>query len=124
MNTTKILKTIREKEEQYSFNDYVENYIDMKELKVIDNTIELEEYLQDLNEDMQITDTDVIYHATAMEYLMEHDTSLQESMELAHDMGCDMKTLNSETLASLLKSQNNAEDYQEFINEVITELDK
>jgi len=32
-------------------------------------------------------DIDVIYYSTAMEYLMERDPSLRESLEIAHEFG-------------------------------------
>jgi len=45
---------------------------------------------------------DIIYHATAMEYLRENDPSLRDSLSLAADLCCDLEGLNSETLATLL----------------------
>ena len=124
MNKDKILQVIEDKEKQYNFNDYVKNYIDEKELEEIKDTDALREYLENLNEDRSITDAEVIYYSNAMEYLGENDPSLNDSMELACDMGYELKNINSEVLASLLKSQNNGEDYQEFIDEVISELNR
>ena len=48
---------------------------------------------------------DIIYYNKAMDYLSENDFSLSESIELAVDMGYELKNINSETLASLHASQ-------------------
>ena len=44
---------------------------------------------------------DIIYYGTAMDYLREEDCSLRESMQLAHDLGCDLANISSETLATI-----------------------
>lgn len=64
---------------------------------------------------------EIIYYSNAMEYLSENDNSLTESLALANDMGCDLANLNSETLASLLASENTRKDFEELEGE-ITEL--
>ena len=46
--------------------------------------------------------SDIIYHAVAMDFLKEHDPSLRNSLEIAGEMGYGTKDLNSELLASLL----------------------
>ena len=56
-------------------------------------------------------DIEIIYYYKAMEYLMENDTSLTTSLELANDYGYELKNLSSETLASMLASQNEREEY-------------
>lgn len=122
MDIQKIKEVIAEKEKQYDFNDLVANYMDDEQLKTIENTGDLETYLQDINEGNQITDTQVIYYHNAIAYLAEHDASLNESIEIAEEMGYSLKQINSELLASLLQSRDNADDYQEFIKEVISEL--
>ena len=55
---------------------------------------------------------EIIYYATAMEYLAEHDPSLTESISLADDLGSEVSDLNSETLATLLLQQNLEEELQ------------
>ena len=63
-------------------------------------------------------DQEVIYYASAMEYLMENDNSLRESLEIAHDLGYTADKINSELLASLLKSQNERENFTELESEI------
>jgi endo-beta-N-acetylglucosaminidase D len=58
-----------------------------------------------------------------MEYLSENDNSLTESLWIASEYGFECWKLNSETLASILKSRNNEEDYQEFLKELEKEID-
>lgn len=123
MNTTQILEVIKTKEKDYDFNDYIENYIDIDQLKEIEDLESLRDYLNELNEEQQITDTQVIYYASAMDYLREHDNSLTESIEIACEYGFELSKINSELLASLLKSRNNVDDYNTFIDEVISELE-
>jgi len=113
---------IKEEEKQYDFNDFIFNYIDEDDLKNLDKN-DLRDFLENLNEDEGITRTEVIYYGNAIEYLKKYDDSLEESLQIAE--GCDftLKNLNSEVLASLLKSQNNSIDYQDFINHVIEKFD-
>ena len=63
-------------------------------------------------------DMEVIYYASAMEYLMENDNSLRESLEIAHELGYTADKINSELLASLLKSQNERENFTELESEI------
>ena len=63
-------------------------------------------------------DIEVIYYSKAMEYLMENDTSLSESMEIAAEMGYTTENINSELLASLLKSHNVRNEFNELREEI------
>ncbi len=63
-------------------------------------------------------DIDIIYYYNAMKYLMEHDASLNESMELAHDLGYTADNINSELLASLLATQNTRIEWQGLESEI------
>jgi HAMP domain-containing protein len=65
-------------------------------------------------------DCEVIYYSDAIEYLAENDPSLRESCELAAEMGYEAGNLNSELLASLLKSQNVRTEFQELEDEINT----
>jgi len=62
-------------------------------------------------------DIEIIY-SRAMEYLMNNDNSLRESLSIASEMGFELKNLNSETLASLLASQNAREEFSALENEI------
>lgn len=114
----KLKAIIEEEEKQYDFNDFVFNYIDEEDLKNIEDIEDLIEYLELANQDYNITQTEVIYYSNAINYLKENDNSLEESLEIAESYGYKINDLNSELLASLLKSRNNEEDYREFLNEI------
>lgn len=72
-----------------------------------------------------------------MEYLTNHDPSLRDSLKLAHDFGFSLENLNSEALASLLKSeicreewvkaeseiQNNVEEARQALDALLEELE-
>ena len=118
----KLKEIIKEEEKNYDFNDFVFNYIDEDDLKELDKD-DLKDFLENLNQDEGITRTEVIYYGNAIEYLKKYDDSLRESLQIAGDYGYTLKNLNSEVLASLLKSQNNLIDYQDFINHVIEKFD-
>lgn len=83
-------------------------------LEELESYNELTDYLQENG----YFDVEIIYYSRAMDYLHEHDTSLTTSLELAHDMGLTVENLNSETLASLLASENMREDYYQLESEL------
>jgi hypothetical protein len=61
---------------------------------------------------------DVIYYGSAMEYLTQNDTSLTRSLGLAHEFGYTPDNINSELLASLIKSEDAREEWDEYSDEV------
>ena len=70
-------------------------------------------------------DVEIIYYTNAIEYLKENDNSLRTSLEIAANYGFELKNLSSETLASLLASENvkteiadSLTELQELINEI------
>ena len=63
-------------------------------------------------------DIEIIYYNRAIEYLSENDPSLQESMEIAHEVGFGVDNLNSEVLASLLASQNVRVEFDNLRDEI------
>ena len=80
------------------------------------------EYLEE-----RANEIECIYFSNAIEYLAENDASLQDSLAIAHDMGCTLETLNSETLATLLMQQNAREkiyEYKDELEEVLYPEDK
>jgi hypothetical protein len=88
---------------------------DVKDIETID---ELDEFLQENN----YFDVEIIYYTNAMDYLHEHDNSLQLSLGLAHDMGYTVENINSELLASLLASEKMRENFAEIREELETIL--
>lgn len=88
--------------------------ISVDDIKDIDTIDELEEYLEDNN----LFDVEIIYYTRAMNYLMDHDFSLQQSLELANDMGYSLDQLSSEILASLLASKNARDDFYDKRDEI------
>jgi len=118
-----LIKTISKKLcENYDFADPLD-YIDIDELKECEDVYDIVQLFTDANDDREITDTEIIYYTTAMDYLKQHDASLKTSLWLAADMWYTMQNMSSEMLASLLASDNNYDDYQRFLQELEKELD-
>lgn len=69
-------------------------------------------------EDANGFDVEVIYYSTAMEYLMERDPSLRESLEIANSYGYTINNINSELLASLLASKLCREEFMSYEDEI------
>ena len=74
--------------------------------------------LKDLLEDNNSFDVEIIYYSNAMEYLRNNDPSLKNSLELADELGYKPGNLNSETLASLLASNNARDSFNELESEI------
>ena len=113
------MKTIKQKED--FFNKISENldielmdYFQEDELQDILNFDEVVEIL----EEHSAFDVEIIYYYKAMEYLMENDTGLNESMRIADEHGYEVKSLNSELLPSLLASENAREEFYELRDKI------
>lgn len=65
-------------------------------------------------------DIEIIYYSNAIKYLQANDPSLRESLEIANEYGFSLDKINSETLASLLASQNARKEFNELQNEINT----
>lgn len=91
--------------------------LDLEEITTVE---ELEEMLEE-NDRFNI---EIIYYYNAMEYLSENDPSLRESLELAHDQGCDLKNLNSEVLASILATENARTEFYNVIPDITDFLEE
>ena len=65
-------------------------------------------------------DVEIIYFSNAIKYLQENDPSLRESLEIANEYGFSLDKINSETLASLLASQNAREEFNELQDKIDT----
>ena len=92
----------------------IEIDVSPEDLEAVDSYDSLTDFLQDNG----YFDVEIIYYARAIEYLSEHDQSLQESLNLAHEMGYTADNLSSEILASLLASENVREDYYDLHDEI------
>ena len=120
MNTTettrneKIETFFAELDKVIDLNDNLINYIDIESIDATDafNSI------YDMIEENDGFNCEVIYYSNAIKYLQENDPSLNESLEIAAEYGYETKNLNSEILASLLKSQNVRDEFSELRDEI------
>lgn len=83
--------------------------------------------LRDLLEENGAFNVEVIYYASAIAFLQKNDPSLNESLELAAEMGYTPQNLNSEVLASLLASNYariEFEDMESKITDLINSFDE
>ena len=103
----KAFLTELQKSNNLDLTDYLQNCFSDEELEELDqdNPTDCYETLSELLDEGGYFDIDIIYHDAAMEYLSENDPSLQDSLEIASEMGCMLDNLNSELLASLLASR-------------------
>ena len=120
MNTTNQTRTEKietffaELDKQIDLNDNIINYIDIDK---IDNDDAFTSIYEMIDENGGFN-CEIIYYINAIEYLRENDPSLLESLEIASELGYEVKNLNSEILASLLKSQNVRDEFLEFRDEI------
>ena len=120
--TEKIETFFAELDQQMELNDNLINYVD---IDAIDNDDAFTSIYEMIDENDGFN-CDVIYYSNAIKYLQENDPSLRESLEIAAELGYEVKNLNSEILASLLKSQNVRDEFLDFrdeINEFFQELE-
>ena len=89
----------------------IDEYVEVEDIEDYDD---LYEQLEDQGAFQQ----EVIYYYNAIEYLKLNDASLQESMEIADEYGYAPRDINSELLASLLKSQKCREEFSELRGEI------
>ena len=73
--------------------------------------IESEDDLYNSGIDYINENSDIIYYNRAIEFLHKNDPSLMEAFECADELGYDVKSLNSEILASLLNAKYNLNDW-------------
>ena len=120
--TEKIETFFAELDKQIDLNDNIINYIDIDSIDENDAFTSIYEMIEE-NDGFNC---EVIYYSNAIKYLQENDPSLRESLEIAAELGYEVKNLNSEILASLLKSQNVRDEFLYFrdeINEFFQELE-
>ena len=120
MNTTnqtrneKIETFFAELDKRIDINDNLINYVDIEAIDENDAFTSIYEMI----EENYGFNCEVIYYSNAIRYLQENDPSLRESLEIAAEYGYEVKNLNSEVLASLLKSQNVRDEFLEFRDEI------
>ena len=112
--TEKIESFFAELDKQIDLNDNIINYVD---IDAIDNDDAFTSIYEMIDENDGFN-CDVIYYSNAIKYLQENDPSLMEALEIAAEYGYETKNLNSELLASLLKSQNVRDEFLEFRDEI------
>lgn len=95
-------------------NLYIMDYVDVENIDVENAFDSIFEQI-DENRGFEV---EIIYYSNAIAYLKENDPSLNESLEIAADFGFELKSLNSEVLASLLASQNVRNDFNELQDEI------
>ncbi|HEY6143693.1 MAG TPA: hypothetical protein VIV55_09815 [Flavobacterium sp.] len=74
---------------------------------------------------------EIIYYSNAIEYLKNNDASLQASLSLASEYGYTLDNLSSETLASILATNNARNEFSEleyefekFFDDLIVEAEE
>jgi hypothetical protein len=86
--------------------------------------------MSDLNEDTfldylmeRISENQVIYYNVAIEYLAHNDASLNRSMEIASDLGFEVKNINSELLATVLLNEEMGDTLSDNWSEIVEILE-
>jgi hypothetical protein len=85
---------------ELSLYDYAKNYLMESDVEDFDDICEI-------LLDEGALEVEIIYYREAMDYLMEHDLTLTDSLEIAEEMGYKPSDLNCCTLATLLATRNN-----------------
>jgi len=90
------------------------DYVDIQDID-LNNAFES---IYDMLDEKDAFNIEIIYYYNAMEYLKEHDNSLNESLNLAAILCYEVQNLNSEVLASLLASENARNDFYKKEKEI------
>lgn len=88
--------------------------IDIEQIDITDAFSSIKVQLLDNNAFEQ----EVTYYSNAMEYLTENDISLRDSLELVEEFGYNINDINSEILASLLKTKKCEEAFDQYETEI------
>lgn len=106
--------------------EYKDHYVEYKSYvdeDVFDEDYTAEDLYYEIDNDNGF-DEDIIYFSNAMNFLMEHDNSLKESLSIAEEYGYSTHNLTSEVLASLLASKRNRENFPKSeIDDFLSQLD-
>lgn len=99
-------------DEEIRMNDIdIMYYVDADEVHSFDDVF-------DSLDESRAFNVEMIYYSNAMEYLMERDPSLKESLEIANSYGYTVHNINSEVLASLLASKLCREEFMSYEDEI------
>ena len=96
MTFSNLINSIKEiiSNESYLFADH----IDVEYL--LSENMDSQDFIEAI--ERSINENEVIYYSTAMNFLMENDNSLNESMQIAAELCYEPQNINSELLATLL----------------------
>jgi intracellular sulfur oxidation DsrE/DsrF family protein len=83
-----------------------------------DNDFSTVDEIRELIQDNNGFDCEVIYYSSAIKFLSENDQSLRGSLEIAYELGFEVDSLNSELLATLLKTQIATDEFEELTSEL------
>jgi hypothetical protein len=106
-----------EKIEKFFREEIKMNHIDIMYYVDADEVNSFDDVYEAIDNDRGF-EVEVIYYTTAMEYLMERDSSLRESLEIAEEYGYTADNINSELLASLLASRECREEFMSYEDEI------
>ena len=106
-----------EKIEKFFREEIKMNHIDIMYYVDAESVNSLNDVYESIDENNGF-DVEIIYYRNAMEYLMERDTSLRESLDIAHEYGYTADNINSELLASLLASRECREEFMSYEDEI------
>jgi hypothetical protein len=106
-----------EKIEKFFSEEIKMNHIDIMYYVDADEVNSFDDVYEAIDNDRGF-DVEVIYYTNAMEYLMERDSSLRESLEIAEEYGYTPSNITSEVLASLLASKECREEFMSYEDEI------
>lgn len=110
-------------------NEIDNNTLDLKyfinetDLDDINNIDDLQDYLKLLNQDRDVTNTEIIGYYNAMQYLLENDYSLKDSIDIAYEYGYTTNEIHSELLASLLATRIKEDKFYKMIDDIINQVE-
>lgn len=97
----------------------IENWLSQQDCDIdlayfFDDTVESFDDFRERIDDGGGFNIEIIYYSNAIKYLLDNDPSLHESLEIAGDMGYEVRDLTSEILASLLASHTEREKFEKL----------
>lgn len=96
---------------------FLNEHLDLNVIFNSDEPLTADEF-QEAVSDYINESVDVIYYATAMDFLRMNDPSLRESLEKAHEYGFTADKINSELLATILLQDYCHSELCELVNEL------